>query len=284
MQTIVCSYVGNGKVATILLRGTDEAQLALAQIPFAAVGLPPVPVQTATSAAPSAPAPGSTGAVGLWSGICTGTDITSITNAAGTGFSSITTTTGKLRVRRIALLADGTFTAVVPREGLSEPAKTRAREPDYWGTWEAGASGGSVKLDRASTRLAFTHKGEKLIFDGCDFTKSRPLDGTRVDGSYTAERRPDVYQRDMGREPVISFTAEGRFSDQGALYWIRHVRGYSEDRQDANLGEGTYEVSNYTLILRYDDGRQIRIAFFDAGGAGPRPAQINLGALLLDRR
>ena len=54
--------------------------------------------------------------------------------------------------------------------------------------------------------------------------------------------------------PTISFASDGRFTDDN------YIGDYSKDAQLAP-GSGTYEIHNFTLILKYSDGRLIQRSF-----------------------
>jgi len=120
-------------------------------------------------------------------------------------------------------------------------------------------------------------------FDGIEFQwHYAGMDGHRFEGTFTAEKDPS---RNTGPEPTLAFTLDGRFTDRGAIYWMRHVRGYSEDESDRAPGSGTYAIKNFTMVFRYDDGRQVRLAFIDCGGSDlKRPAEVRFHNLILDRK
>ena len=64
----------------------------------------------------------------------------------------------------------------------------------------------------------------------------------------------------MEKFPSISFTADGRFTDNGAIRVLYHE--YNECINPALApGSGTYEVKDYTITFNYSDGRKIKIAF-----------------------
>src|SRR5204862_504889 len=68
----------------------------------------------------------------------------------------------------------------------------------------------------------------------------------------------------VGITPLISFTADGNFTDKGALKILCH--SYVECVNPANdPGSGTYEVKNYSIIFNYTDGRKIKLAFLGDG-------------------
>jgi hypothetical protein len=43
-------------------------------------------------------------------------------------------------------------------------------------------------------------------------------------------------------KPPLTFTPNGRFTDGGAIYWLRHIR-------------------DFTMVFSFSDARQIKMAF-----------------------
>ncbi|MBL0274118.1 MAG: hypothetical protein IPQ06_13865 [Chitinophagaceae bacterium] len=64
----------------------------------------------------------------------------------------------------------------------------------------------------------------------------------------------------MGKIPSITFSSDGRFSDNGAIRVLYHE--YNDCINPGMLpGSGTYQVKDYTITFNYTDGRKIKIAF-----------------------
>ncbi len=219
--------------------------------------------------------------VGVWWGLRSITTAGGITNAAGTGYSYYgTSTTNKLR--QIAFFGDGSFCNVVSSDGLLDQAQQRSKYPDYWGNWTFDKGTGSIHFG-ASLTYPISIENAILVYNQDHYYKVLPNDHQFMEGTYTAEKDPAAY---IGSEPTIEFSLDGRFADHGAIYWTRHVKGYTEDMQDKMTGSGKYEVVDYTIIFTYDDGRLIGMTFLDTGSADKaRPAQMRLGNFhLLDRK
>jgi hypothetical protein len=80
------------------------------------------------------------------------------------------------------------------------------------------------------------------------------VDGVRLDGAWTSYGNPadpDLDRLPVGKRPVLRFSRDGRFVDEG-LFAV-FMRSY--DGGDDRPGAGTYELKDFTLVLRYDDGR-----------------------------
>jgi hypothetical protein len=67
-----------------------------------------------------------------------------------------------------------------------------------------------------------------------------------------------------GKIPVITFTADGRFTDNGAIKALYHESDYCTN-PGLMPGSGTYEVKNYSVIFSFNDGRKIKVAFLGSG-------------------
>ncbi|MBL7725654.1 MAG: hypothetical protein JNK27_16010 [Chitinophagaceae bacterium] len=124
-----------------------------------------------------------------------------------------------------------------------------------WGTYSFSNGRGVLKMPYADIPLRM--EGNTLIITANQtdhkFYSLSPVDGARFNGTY-------VMSEAYGKIPVISFTADGRFTDNGAVKVLYHE--YNECINPAlNPGSGTYEVKDYTITFNYSDGRKIKIAF-----------------------
>ena len=293
------SITGFGRVASVLIVTTDISQFTEAvdaftnsvepieqvaksrSAPPAAPG--PQPPKTATAPpAPSAAAAGSRVLFGLWTGIGETSTRSGVTNAAGTGYAVIFTGS-RLKKSTVAFLPDGTFCGVFPKAGFDglDVNAERTSFPYYWGTYTFANGKGSVTI--SGTSYPFEFKDNKVYYGGVEFGfHYLSPDGVRFAGTFTAEKDPSRY---TGPEPTLAFTPDGRFTDGGAIYWMRHVRGSTEDQSDKLLGSGTYAIKNFTMVFSYSDGRQIKMAFESIYGKDPKnPQQIVFGQMPLDRK
>lgn len=124
-----------------------------------------------------------------------------------------------------------------------------------WGTYSFSNGRGVLKMPYGNIPLRM--EGNTLIITANQtdhkFYSLPPVDGARFNGTY-------VMSEAYGKIPVISFTADGRFTDNGAVKVLYHE--YNECINPAlNPGSGTYEVKDYTITFNYSDGRTIKIAF-----------------------
>ena len=187
------------------------------------------------------------GVVGIWQGVMQST-------SAGVlrleGQSAIFLTNGQV-------FLGTTF----PIEGLYTlntriPAELNLRD---WATYTYSNGKGVLKMPYGE--IPFRVQGEYLIFNknqtDWKFYKLKEVDGATFSGTYNMKAV-------NGKVPTITFTADGRFTDNGALKELYHV--YTTCVNPASTpGSGTYEVLNNTILFNYTDGRKIRLAFIGTG-------------------
>lgn len=124
-----------------------------------------------------------------------------------------------------------------------------------WGTYTFSNGRGILKMPYGDIPLRM--EGNTLIITANNtdhrFYQLASVDGARFNGTY-------VMTEAYGKIPAISFTADGRFTDNGAIRVLHHE--YNDCINPAlQPGSGTYEVNDYTITFNYTDGRKIKIAF-----------------------
>jgi hypothetical protein len=124
-----------------------------------------------------------------------------------------------------------------------------------WGTYTFSNGRGVLKMPYANIPLRM--EGNTLIITANQtdhkFYQLPSVDGARFNGTY-------VMSEAYGKIPAITFTADGRFSDNGAIRVLTHE--YNDCINPGILpGSGTYEVKDYTITFNYTDGRKVKIAF-----------------------
>ncbi len=189
------------------------------------------------------------GIVGVWQGISLSVGATSIGEPLGVRykvFSPIFLNNGQAY-----------FGPKFPTEGLSEldsriPPELYRRN---WGTYTFSNGRGILKMPYANIPLRL--EGSRLIITANQtdhaFARLNSVDGATFNGTYALTGQEGV-------KASISFTSDGRFTDNGAVKVLYHEY---VDCLNAALapGSGSYEVKDYTLLLNYSDGRKIRLAF-----------------------
>jgi hypothetical protein len=155
------------------------------------------------------------------------------------------------------------FESNFPVEGLDEMNTWIKAENDRrsWGTYTFSNGRGVLKLPYADIPLRMESGKLVITTNKTDhgFIKSDFVDGARFNGTYAMSSK-NFLGGETGITPLISFTADGKFTDNGALKILYH--DYVICVNPAyNPGSGTYEVKNYSVIFNYTDGRKIKIAF-----------------------
>lgn len=128
-----------------------------------------------------------------------------------------------------------------------------------WGTYTFINGKGILKMPYADIPLRM--EGDKLVITANKtdhrFFQMPSVDGAKFNGTYVMSKVDE-------KNPVISFTADGKFTDNGAVKILYHE--YTDCLNPGLLpGSGTYEVKNYSILFNYTDGRKIKIAFLGTG-------------------
>ena len=80
------------------------------------------------------------------------------------------------------------------------------------------------------------------------------------------------YKADANAKPETVTTADGKFTDKGALNILNH-QTMDPFNITKEAGNGTYMVKDFTLVCNYTDGRKVQIVFIGEGyskkNAGP---------------
>jgi hypothetical protein len=202
--------------------------------------------------------------VGVWQGISLAVGATSIGDTLGVRY----------KVFSPIFLSNGQayFGPKFPSEGLYGldtriPPELHQRD---WGTYTFSNGRGVLKMLYADIPLRM--EGDKLIITPNQtdhrFFKVNPVDGATFNGTY-------VLSEVNGKIPSITFTSDGRFTDNGAIKVLYHE--YIDCLNPALVaGSGTYEVKDYSVLFTYSDGRKIKIAFLgvDYARSNPSPATL----------
>lgn len=184
------------------------------------------------------------GIKGVWQGI-------SMQASASSGF--------RYNVYTPIFLSNGQayFGPKFPSDGL-EDVDTRVRAELYrrdWGTYIFSNGRGVLKMPYADIPLRM--EGNTLVITANQtdhrFYNLPSVDGAKFNGTY-------VMSEAYGKIPVIIFTADGRFTDNGAIRTLSHE--YNDCiNPGLTPGAGTYAVKDYTITFNYSDGRKVKIAF-----------------------
>jgi hypothetical protein len=194
------------------------------------------------------------GIVGLWQGTIQSTTASGI----------------RLEVLSPIFLSNGQvyFGSKFPTEGLAGintqlPPQLNNRD---WGTYTFSNGTGAIQMPYG--KIPIRKEGNQIILTknqkDWPFYQLPSVNGATFTGTYTMGAV-------NGKIPSISFTANGKFTDNGALKELYHEYVNCLNPA-ATPGSGTYEVKDYTILFNYSDGRKIRIAFLGAGYDRSNPA------------
>ncbi len=163
------------------------------------------------------------------------------------------------------LFADGQLFRGLPVAGLAELDQAASRREEKagrfiggsWGTWRMSGGRGVAAVPGSPDETFALNGDGRLQLDGrFDFVRAADVNGLTLEGGYTATSDPDdPYFAEPGCRQIAWFTRDGRFTDRGIF--VSDCTRPNASRPDAP-GAGRYEVRDFTLILRYADGRVAR--------------------------
>jgi hypothetical protein len=184
------------------------------------------------------------------------------------GVSSWSSNTVKFYV----VFPNGDYYPDLPTVGFMGFSKA-TNNNDSWGKFSMQGNKGSfkskyedIKVEKVSASVM------KKVGYAYSFYKCKPVDGLKLEGgwSYIPNWTKDPYYSQAGCRQVIYFKKDGSFDDRGIF--VSDCNKPNKTAQDAP-GKGTYLISNFTIILKYADGRTTQKAF--TGVADKNPATDN---------
>lgn len=124
-----------------------------------------------------------------------------------------------------------------------------ASDPDHWGTYTWKGDAGVIKMPLQT--IPFSIASGKMIanMNGStrDFEKLPPMENVRLNGTWS----------EFNGTVSITFTSDGRFSDNGVIRALEH-RPTTCNEGLPQKGQGAYEIRNHTIIFHYDGGLTTR--------------------------
>lgn len=199
------------------------------------------------------------GVIGVWQGIAMSVGMAKPGAELGVEF----------KVKQLIFFSNGQafFGTNFPTEGLDElntwmKAEVNRRD---WGTYSFSNGKGVLRLPYAEVPLKLENNKLVITTNKTDhgFIKTNTVDGAKFNGTYALSSK-NFAGEETGKTPLINFTTDGRFTDNGAMKILYHQY---VDCLNAGIdpGAGTYEVKNYSVTFNYADGRKIKIAFIGTG-------------------
>jgi hypothetical protein len=195
--------------------------------------------------------------------------ITNSLYGGGGGYWSFTDAT---RIKFYFVYPDGDYCSEMPFAGLQtfDKDKSKITGERTWGkfTMQNGNGAFVSKYENIKVKKVSATKMEKIGYT-YGFAKCASVDGLILNGAWSSipNWSKDPYFTEPGCRRVIYFKPEGSFDDHGVF--VADSRYPNKHAEDAP-GEGTYSISNFTLVLKYDDGRTVYKAF--SGVADRNPA------------
>jgi hypothetical protein len=181
--------------------------------------------------------------------------------------------------RWVTFYDDGQVLKDIPREGLDgfdrRASKADENQAPYWATFSWDGKSGSITTPGVRYPIPLKAKSANQIYLDSDvYYRCVEVDGLRLQGSWTTFSDPNdpaLDQPGHGRKPLITFTRDGRFADEGVF--ASYFDAYSStDPQQSLAGTGTYELKRFSVILHYADGRNRKLAITGVFGGNPAPS------------
>jgi hypothetical protein len=180
---------------------------------------------------------------------------------------------GRLEGGAAVFLGDGSawFGSGFPTHGLDgvKPHVERHVDPRRWGTYRFQGGTGEIEMPYGSIPLRL--EGNVLVVTTGRtphrFVRVHTPAGGRLDGRYCL----------ADAAACLTLAPDGRFRDEGAVRILEHAT-YPYPASPAG-GQGQYEIRDHTLVLRYDGGPEVRVAYpgTEAPGQSRDPPAISLG-------
>jgi hypothetical protein len=173
--------------------------------------------------------------------------------------------------RHIAIFFDdGTayFGPFFPPAGLLDidPSVEQPFARRYWGSHTFRNGSGTVSLPAGDVALLATPPSLRLTVNQQDhsFTRLYVPNTTQLEGTWCIDD-----------QHCLRFGKDGRFDDTGAVRLLEHANYPYPESPPA--GNGQYEIRDYTLLLRYAGGPQIRLALGGVGDANAAVRDLMIG-------
>lgn len=173
----------------------------------------------------------------------------------------------------LVLYSNGDFLGHLPEGGMLGVTKANSNQTNSWGVIkDKGAElhlenahyGTVIRLGKtSSTEMSYPPGSKSSVYKKC-----KSVDGLTLEGAYTPDF--DLYNKAKAGvtittdpRPIIFFKKDGTFINEGVAYSnITKSGTYA-------IGKGKYFIKDYSLILTFDDGRKVQVAFTGILGADP---------------
>jgi hypothetical protein len=164
--------------------------------------------------------------------------------------------------QEMVFFKDGTSLDIIPRSGLYNYSVNQEQNQfAHIGKYSFKNGKGYNQLTPSYKEVLSMIKPGQLKIDSRLYTKSVVIDGQGIAGSFTSYANPSdptLQTLPYGQKPVIHFYKDGKFTDEGLFATFLQTYGAKNDE----AGSGTYELKDYSILLKYNDGRTRQEAFY----------------------
>jgi hypothetical protein len=138
--------------------------------------------------------------------------------------------------------------------------------PEYWPVGNYTITNGIGK-NKKNADVAYQENlnltsPNQLKINSTSYFKCTNINRQKLNGSYTSFANPndvELTNFENGTKPKITFTLDGKFKDEGLFNTF--LFDGATNPTAAKAGSGTYELIDYSIIFKYDDGRLRQEAF-----------------------
>ena len=160
---------------------------------------------------------------------------------------------------------NGQVYEAIPDIGFADFNKpeSEAGEAQFWGRYSNNGAGNWMiqRSGGAGINVKLNERGNMQIGPQY-YQHCKPVDGLKLNGSWTSWADPDDPELDRGpsgQKALIRFSANGEFTDEGIFNTA--LQYHRDGSSVTTAGSGTYEIRDYSVILRYNDGHVKQAAF-----------------------
>lgn len=189
--------------------------------------------------------------VGVWMGLDERMSATGLVEG-----NALATT---LRLTTMVVWPDGHLSEDAPWAGLADfdyatwarDVQTNRSLGGSPATYTPDGDGWSIKFD-SGYEQSMKMDGDFLRYRKAKLERAADVTGATLDGVYTWWSKPeDPSLSGPGCQQLVRFTRDGKFENRGGFALTCPAGATDPGRP----GSGTYEIRDFSLILRYDDGR-----------------------------
>lgn len=172
----------------------------------------------------------------------------------------------KLTLKTVVLSSDGKCLYYMPEKGLNGVTPENSNSSGSWGSVADKGSMlqlrneryGNMDLYKISPTSMSRYPNSKSVI----YKKVRQVDSLRFEGAFSPELsyyngKADIISRqiDPKKRPIIFFKKDGTYINEGITF------SNLTFGDDFAIGNGSYKIVNYSLILTTQTGRTLQVAF-----------------------